>query len=90
VQLVFSSESPPRRGLQQKKREKGHNFLPSDHRRSQFGTTQLFQNFVHPSQKFAGQNESGLAPYHMRNLNRTIKENQEKREGQKLEILNNH
>jgi len=61
MQLVFSCESPPRRGWQQKKGEKGHNFLPSHHRRSQFATTQLFQDFVHPSQKFDGQNESGLA-----------------------------
>jgi hypothetical protein len=75
VQLLFSYESPPRRGWQQKKREKGHNFLPSHHRRNQFATTQLFQDCVHPSQKFYGQNESGLTPYHMRNLNRTIKEN---------------
>jgi hypothetical protein len=62
-----------------KKGEKRHNFLPSHHRRSQFATTKLSQDFVPPSQKFDGQNESGLAPYHMRNLNRTIKENQEKR-----------
>jgi hypothetical protein len=45
VQLVFSCESPPIRGWQQKKKEKGHNLLPTHARKSQFVTTQLLSGF---------------------------------------------